>query len=94
MMRISETVKHLIIINVIMFVGTQTIGNGILFFDLFAMHFPKNDAFQLWQVITHMFMHGGFQHLFFNMLMLYFFGSMLESTIGRNKFCSYIYQLV
>ena len=86
MMRISETVKHLIIINVIMFVGTQFIGNGILFFDLFAMHFPKNDAFQLWQVITHMFMHGGFQHLFFNMLMLYFFGSMLESTIGRNKF--------
>lgn len=86
MMRISETVKHLIIINVIMFVGTQLIGNGVLFFDLFAMHFPKNEAFQPWQIITHMFIHGGFQHLFFNMLMLYFFGSMLESVIGRNKF--------
>lgn len=86
MMRITDTVKHLIIINVIMFVGTQFVGNGVLFFDLFAMHFPKNDAFQPWQIFTHMFMHGGIQHLFFNMLMLYFFGSMLESVLGRNKF--------
>jgi len=69
-----------------MFVGTQFVGNGVLFFDLFAMHFPKNDTFQPWQIFTHMFMHGSFQHLFFNMLMLYFFGTMLESTIGRNKF--------
>ncbi|MDO5971685.1 rhomboid family intramembrane serine protease [Flavivirga aquimarina] len=86
MMRISETVKHLIIINVIIFIGTLTVGEGILFYDLFAMHFPKNEAFQPWQIITHMFMHGGFEHLLFNMLLLFFVGSGLEFAIGRNKF--------
>ncbi len=41
MMRISETVKHLIIINVIMFIGTLFISNGI-FYEWFAMYFPEN----------------------------------------------------
>lgn len=86
MMRVSDTVKHLIIINVIMFVGTQTVGNGVLFYDLFAMHFPKNDAFQPWQIFTHIFIHGGFEHLLFNMLFLFFVGTGLELTIGKNKF--------
>ena len=58
MMRISETVKHLLIINVIMFIGTLFIGKGV-FYEWFAMYFPKNEAFQPWQIITHMFMHGG-----------------------------------
>ena len=68
MMRISETVKHLIIINVVVFIGTITAGEGGLFFDLFALHFPENDAFKLWQIFTHMLIHGGFQHLFFTFL--------------------------
>ena len=63
---ISETVKHLIIINVLMFVGTLAIGNGELFYKWFALYFPKNELFQPWQVITHMFMHGGLMHLLFN----------------------------
>ena len=74
MMRISETVKHLLIINVIMFIGTLFIGNGV-FYDWFAMYFPKNDAFQPWQIITHMFMHGGAMHLLFNMFALWMFGT-------------------
>jgi membrane associated rhomboid family serine protease len=63
MMRITDTVKHLLIINVVMFIGTLTIGGGTLFYDWFAMYFPKNDAFQPWQIITHMFMHGGPTHI-------------------------------
>ena len=46
MMRISDTVKHLIIINAIMFVGTLTIGNGNSFYEWFAMYFPQNDVFK------------------------------------------------
>ncbi|AJR03698.1 rhomboid family intramembrane serine protease [Siansivirga zeaxanthinifaciens] len=86
MMRISETVKHLIIINVIMFIGTLTVGGGQLFYDLFAMHFPKNDTFQFWQIVTHMFMHGGFTHLLFNMLALWMFGTPVEQVLGSKRF--------
>lgn len=86
MMRITDTVKHLIIINVLMFIGTLSVGQGVLFYDLFAMHFPRHEAFQPWQIITHMFMHGNFEHLFFNMLLLFFFGTGLELTLGKKKF--------
>ncbi|WP_282135113.1 rhomboid family intramembrane serine protease [Seonamhaeicola maritimus] len=86
MMRISETVKHLLIINVIMFIGTMAIGEGVLFYDWFAMHFPKSEAFQPWQVVTHMFMHGGMTHLFFNMFALWMFGTPVEQVLGSKRF--------
>ncbi|APY10510.1 rhomboid family intramembrane serine protease [Seonamhaeicola sp. S2-3] len=86
MMRISETVKHLLLINVIMFIGTLAIGEGILFYDWFAMHFPGNESFKPWQIITHMFMHGGWSHLFFNMFALWMFGSPVEQVLGSKKF--------
>ena len=86
MMRISDTVKHLLIINVIMFIGTIAIGDGVLFYDWFAMHFPKNEAFQPWQIITHMFMHGGPSHILFNMFALWMFGTPVEQYLGGKKF--------
>ncbi|WP_136480096.1 rhomboid family intramembrane serine protease [Cognatitamlana onchidii] len=86
MMRISETVKHLIIINVLMFVGTLAIGQGVLFYEWFALYFPKNDAFKPWQIITHMFMHGGMMHIFFNMFALWMFGTPVERVLGAKRF--------
>ncbi|MFD2824278.1 rhomboid family intramembrane serine protease [Lacinutrix iliipiscaria] len=86
MNRITDTVKHLLIINVLMFIGTLTIGGGQLFYEWFALYFPKNDAFQPWQIITHMFMHGGFTHLLFNMFALWMFGSPVEQVLGSKKF--------
>ncbi|WP_242205892.1 rhomboid family intramembrane serine protease [Aestuariivivens insulae] len=86
MMRISDTVKHLLIINVLMFIGTLTIGGGTLFYDWFAMHFPKNEAFQPWQIFTHMFMHGGPSHILFNMFALWMFGTPVEHFLGAKKF--------
>ena len=90
---ITDTVKHLLIINVIMFIGTMAIGNGDLFYSLFAMHFPKNDLFQPWQIITHMFMHGGasstnfsITHILFNMFALWMFGTPVERYLGAKKF--------
>jgi len=85
-MRISDTVKHLLIINVIMFIGTLSIGNGTLFYDLFALHFPKNPNFDFWQIITHMFMHGGVTHILFNMFALWMFGTPVEQYLGGKKF--------
>ena len=85
MIRISDTVKHLLIINVLMFVGTLAIG-GTTFYDWFAMHFPKNEAFKSWQIFTHMFMHGGPAHILFNMFALWMFGTPVEHYLGAKKF--------
>jgi membrane associated rhomboid family serine protease len=45
--------------------------------------------FYFWQLLTYMFLHGGFFHLFFNMLITWFFGSTLESVWGSQKFLKY-----
>ena len=92
MIRISETVKHLMIINVMMFIGTLFISNGI-FYEWFAMYFPANPAFKPWQIFTHMFMHGGaylnnlsIMHILFNMFALWMFGTPVEQVLGSKRF--------
>ena len=76
--------KNLIIINVIVFVGYLL--NKGLFLENFALFYPTSPYFHWWQVITHMFMHGGFFHIFFNMYTLFIFGSVVERIIGSKKF--------
>ncbi|WP_373059119.1 rhomboid family intramembrane serine protease [Zunongwangia sp. H14] len=82
--RITETVKVLLIVNILFFVGSQFLGDYA--YQLFALWFPKNDNFYFWQLITHMFMHGNLMHIFFNMFALYIFGSLLEQSIGQPRF--------
>ena len=82
--RLTEAIKHLIIINVIFFIATSLYGDQL--YEWFALWFPKNNNFQLWQIVTHMFMHGGLLHLAFNMYGLWAFGSPLERAWGKNKF--------
>lgn len=82
--RLTETVKWLIIINVVFFVGTMLYGD--LAYRLFSLYYFENDRFQIWQVVTHMFMHGGFAHILFNMYGLFAFGSPLEARWGTKKF--------
>ena len=84
MRNITETVKQLLIINVLFFIGTLAVGDQA--YDLLALYFPENSNFQFWQPITHMFMHGGFMHILFNMFALYSFGSALEHFWGGKKF--------
>lgn len=83
-MRITDTVKHLLIINGIFFLASLRFGDFI--YDLFALHYINNPLFLFWQPITHMFMHGSFNHILFNMFGLAMFGSNLEQLWGRNKF--------
>ncbi len=83
--RITEAVKHLIIINVLFFIVPQLAPNlGLQ--SMFALHYPENPNFGFWQFLTHMFMHGGFYHILFNMYGLWAFGTPLEQMWGRNKF--------
>ncbi|MEL1243313.1 rhomboid family intramembrane serine protease [Flavobacterium sp. DGU11] len=84
MIQMTDTVKQLLIINVIFFIGSYIVGQPAL--DILALYFPENPKFHFWQPITHMFMHGGIMHIFFNMLALYSFGSMLENMWGGKKF--------
>ena len=82
---ITDGVKHLLIINVIMFGATFLI-NPDLMYSLFGLYFPENNIFQPWQIISHMFMHGDLMHLIFNMWALYMFGTSVEQVYGTNKF--------
>jgi|TARA_B110000914_G_C15424956_1_gene428441 membrane associated rhomboid family serine protease len=82
--RITDTVKHLLIINIIFFFASAVLGE--IMYDLFAMHYPNNPNFFVWQPITHMFMHGDLTHIMFNMFGLWMFGTPLEQIWGKKKF--------
>ena len=82
---ITDTVKHLIIINVIIFIGRMTLGGGNLFMEWLALYFPENDLFQPWQIFSHMFMHADFMHIGFNMFALWMFGTAVETQLGSKK---------
>ena len=86
MMHISKTVKHLVIINFIIFVSTSFFGNKYIFDHIFALYYPLSGSFAYWQVLTHMFMHGDLFHLLVNMFALWMFGSSVEQIFGQRKF--------
>ncbi len=69
------------------------VGNVYLydvFFRLFAL-FPLGQGFLIWQPITYLFLHGGFFHIFFNLLALWFFGVELENVWGTRRFLTYYF---
>jgi len=84
MHRIPDTIKHLIIINIIVFVVPQLLQLDLT--NIFALHYTENPHFSLWQYVTHLFMHGSFMHIAFNMYALWAFGAPLEQMWGKNKF--------
>jgi membrane associated rhomboid family serine protease len=84
MNRLTDAIKHLIIINVIVFVAPQLL--QLDFTNMLALHFPKNENFGFWQYVTHLFMHGSFAHILFNMYGLWAFGTPLEQMWGKKKF--------
>ncbi len=92
MAKLTETVKHLIIINVLFFIATYVLKTrGINLEDYLALFFIKNPMFQPWQFVTTMFMHASVNHILFNMLALWMFGSPLEEMWGKNKFLFYYF---
>lgn len=81
---VPTVTKNIIIVNIIIFLAT--IINRDVMTRAFALFYPTSPFFHWWQVITHMFMHGGFWHIFFNMYTLMLFGSVVERIIGSKKF--------
>lgn len=77
-------IRHIIVINVLIMVMTYL--NEDFMYEKFALFYPTSPFFHWWQPVTHMFMHGGIWHLFFNMYTLFIFGSVLERVWGTRKF--------
>ena len=82
--RIPPVTRSLLIINVIMFVATLV--NEDFMIRTFAMFYPESPLFRWWQPLTHMFMHGGWWHILFNMYTLVMFGMVVERALGTEKF--------
>jgi len=87
----SPVVKNLIIINVIMFLGMLLLDKTFQL-DLnriLGLYYFRSPFFHPYQIITHMFMHGGLGHIFFNMFALWMFGKVLEQVWGPKRFLIY-----
>lgn len=84
---LPPVIKNLLIINILVIIAQNTIANKYFIFnDVFALHSWHSSLFKPWQLVTHMFMHSGFDHIFSNMLALYMFGSVLENLWGAKRF--------
>ena len=81
---IPPVTRNLILVNVLVFIAT--IFNENFMIGTFGLFYPSSTYYHWWQVITHMFMHGGFWHIFFNMYTLFLFGVVVERFIGSKKF--------
>ncbi len=81
-------IKNLLIINGLVFLAQYTFGRtgGFNMENLFALHDVRSVYFRPHQLITHMFLHGGIDHIFFNMFALWMFGSTLENVWGPKRF--------
>lgn len=87
MNKIPVVTKNLLAINVIMFLALLVANkNGIDLNNILGLHLFMSEEFHPYQLITYMFMHGGFSHLFFNMFALFMFGRTLEYIWGPKRF--------
>jgi membrane associated rhomboid family serine protease len=83
-------VKNLVILNGVMLLITFLTGDFM--YEKFALFYVESPLFKPYQLVTHMFMHGNFIHLFFNMYSLVIFGIALEHVWGSKKF--FIYYMI
>ncbi|MBN8679941.1 MAG: rhomboid family intramembrane serine protease [Chitinophagales bacterium] len=91
---------QLILINIVVFIGSYLLlGNEVFNYETgdydsmgrmyLASFLPGSTHFEPFQIATHMFMHGGLMHLLFNMLGIYWFGTMVEMVWGPQRFLFY-----
>jgi membrane associated rhomboid family serine protease len=88
---IPPVIKNLIIINVLVFLLQMAVQSRASHFmeNYFALHDIRSDFFKPHQLVSYMFLHGGFWHIFWNMLILWMFGSILENFWGPKRFLTF-----
>ncbi|MDR3716117.1 MAG: rhomboid family intramembrane serine protease [Puia sp.] len=85
---IPPVIKNLIIVNVLIFLAQQTFGQAVelKILNLFALHDLHSVYFRPHQLVTYLFLHGGWDHIIFNMFALWMFGAILENYWGGKRF--------
>jgi membrane associated rhomboid family serine protease len=86
---LTPVVKNLLIINLICFIPYIILSNASyqrLIIDNLGVFYFNSPKFRAWQIITYMFLHGGWIHIIFNMFALFSFGPILEYAIGSKRF--------
>jgi membrane associated rhomboid family serine protease len=86
---LPTVVKNLLIINGLFYLATVGLESQIDLVTILGLHYPSSPDFRPYQIITYMFMHGSFFHLFFNMFALWMFGNILENYWGSKRFLIY-----
>lgn len=88
---LPEIVKNLLIINGLFFLGKYVLASnfGINLDQYLALHNWESPDFRPHQFVTHLFMHGSFSHILFNMFALWMFGNQLENIWGGKRFLVY-----
>ncbi|MDR2847901.1 MAG: rhomboid family intramembrane serine protease [Bacteroidales bacterium] len=89
MNRTTPIVLNLLIINVLLFAATYFTGRILT--EHLALYYPASPYFRPYQLITHIFMHGGITHIFFNMYALWMFGTPIETAWGGKRFLFYYF---
>lgn len=101
MHNLTPVVKHLLIINVLMYIGTLWMGSPDYLSDIkdlsdwgrfsLAAFYPTSEFSRPYQFITYMFMHADVGHLFFNMFAIYMFGPPVEMALGPKRFLNFYF---
>ena len=90
---IPTVTKNLLIVNIVAFLLTFVLGtdasSDYRLNELLGLHFFMASDFHVYQLLTYMFMHGGFEHIIFNMFALWMFGCIVERVWGAKKFIFY-----
>jgi len=91
---LPPVVKNILIINGLFFLATIALQSAykIDLTNILGMHYFGSSLFKPYQIVTYMFMHGGFAHIFFNMFAVWMFGNVLENYWGPKRF--FIYYMV
>lgn len=84
-------VKHLLIINGLCFLALNTPQIGELLFQFGALWPIGSGRFEVWQLVSYMFLHAGFSHIFFNLFALWMFGQSIENYWGTQRFTVYYF---
>jgi len=84
---LPPVVKNLLILNSLFFLATLALARyNIDLVNLLGLHYPGAANFRIYQFVTYMFMHGGWEHILFNMFALWMFGNVIENVWGGKKF--------
>ena len=93
---LPPVVKNLLIINIICFLPSLFYSHGFAgtsdpVGEHFGVYYFNSPLFRPWQIITYMFLHGGWAHIIFNMFALYSFGAVVEHVMGSQKFLAFYF---